>query len=254
MLSRSRFTVILICLCLTLSLWAESWHLPEFERLPLKQPLTILTKTPLTGNRSLLYAEIYELGGRAVPVVQLNQGKAPQWRVRARFSPALAWPTTNQRRLRYEAHSQNLLILRCFVRRGQGEWGDVALALNLSDGSQAWVGEPMMATIDQPGGPNLRRGDSLYETFLSPNWSPTIVRRRLADGKAIFSHELRGQTDESDDLILRRVDSLRLRSDGLLVLVADKLRRWQSYLLSPQDGTLKEQRNGVAGLQEKMWQ
>ncbi len=243
---------LFFCLLLSLSVWAEAWHLPDFKRQPSQTPMVVLEQAPLPGNRTLVLGEMQELGKR-VPVIQLNRGKRPQWRVQADFGQSLAWPTTNQKRLRYEAQTRNLAIVRCFVSRGHGEWGDVALAINLSDGARAWVADPIVASIDQPGGPNLVNRDSLYETYQSPTWAPLIVRRRLSDGKALFAYDLPRENDEDDDLVLRKVQGLKMNSDGLQVQVADKLRRWQTYLLSTQDGSLKSQRSGVAGLREKLW-
>jgi hypothetical protein len=249
--------LLVLLFCLTGAVLGDSWLIPEFYNVPTRSAVRVWSRKPLGDGRVLILGET-----RAMPrgnaLIQLNRGQRPLWRVETRFrdnAPGrVELDSPTQHELRYEAHNSKLLVLRCFIkRRTTRDNGDMSFALNLATGALAWVGEPTASTTDHPGGPNLLRGDRLYETYVSELWTPMIVSRRVSDGRPLFMWAVPDRQGEANDLMNRRVQKLQPRSDGLLVSVADRSRHWETYLLSLVDGTLKSRTEGTAAPGEPLW-
>jgi hypothetical protein len=236
---RSLFFVLL----LSMAVWAEPWVLPQVMPVTSRVPLHWAGKQYLPSQRVLMWADS-PLGS----VVQLTRGKRVLWRVRATF--ALGKPN-----LRYEARNPALAVFRSWVSRRDGvkQAGEISLALRLSDGGVAWTTRALESNGDRPGTPNLVKGDRLYEIYLGPQMAPNLVVRRMSDGRAQFIRDIPNPDGEPFDLMDRRVQKLEVLPDGVQVSLADKNRHWHIYLLSLVDGTLKSQREGVAGLGERLF-
>lgn len=238
-----RRVLLIWLLAVGLAAAQEPWVRPAFERVSSKSALSWSGKHPLSGQRKLYWAERPQ-----GTFFQLNRGKSVLWRVRAQVPGGLSLT-------RAEAQNSRLVVLRSLVNRlHQGrEFGDLAFALNLRDGSLAWMTEPIPATRERPGEPNVQRADRLYETYLSRELAPLVMVRRLSDGKPIFWRDIPNPDDQPFDLVERRIYHLNVHADGLQVSLADKFRHWQTYLFSLQDGTLKSSREGVAGPGDKLF-
>lgn len=249
--------LLLLMLCLTSVVLGDSWLVPEFYSVSPRTAARRWSSRPLGDGRTLVLGETRG-NPRGNAIVQLNRGNRPLWRVEARFrdnAPGrVELDSPTQHELRYETHNSKLIVLRCFVKRATTrDNGDMSFALNLSNGALTWVGDPLASTTDHPGGPNVLRGDRLYETYVSDLWTPMVVARRVVDGRPLFMWAVPEHQGEANDLLNRRVHRLQPRSDGLLVSVADRNRQWQTYLLSLVDGTVKNQRAGIAVPGEQLW-
>lgn len=234
---------LVFILLLTMAVWAEPWVLPQVSTVSSRVPLHWAGKQYLSGKRVLMWAD-----GPAGSVVQLTRGKRVLWRSRATF--ALGKPN-----IRYDARNAAVGVFRSWVNRRDGvkQVGEVSLALRLSDGGLAWMSQTLASNSDRPGTPNTVKGDRLYEIYLGPMMAPNLVVRRLSDGKAQFIREIPNPDGEAFDLMDRRVQKVEVLADGVQVSMADKTRHWHVYLFSLIDGTLKNQRQGVAGLGERFF-
>ena len=235
--------LLVLFLLLTLASWAEPWVLPKVAPVSSRVPLHWAGKQYLAGRRVLMWAD-----GPAGSVVQMTRGKRVLWRQRATF--ALGKPN-----LRYEARNAALAVFRSWVSRRDGikQVGEVSLALRLSDGGLVWMSQALASNSDRPGTPNVAKGDRLYEIYLGPQMAPNLVVRRMADGRAQFIRDVPNPDGEPFDLMDRRVQKVDVLSDGVQLSLSDKTRHWHVYLFSLVDGSLKAQRQGVAGLGERFW-
>lgn len=237
--------VVFLWLCLSVAALAQAWQLPSFDSVPVNGPVPgrWLYRQSVPGRGTLLVNEEF---------VQLNVGKKPLWRVRLRDRVE---PPLRGTSLRFEAANQEVVVLRSFIRSAdRTALGDVAYALRLKDGSLAWVADPLTATPDRVGAPNVRQGAVVYETYVSPSWRAVIVARRLRDGSPVFMRDVPQETAEASDLIGRTVERLQPRPDGLMVYVTDRQRRWQTYLFGLHDGVLKQSRTGQARAGDRLWE
>lgn len=236
------FLFVLITLA-PMAAWAEPWVLPEVKPMAGRLPLHWAGKQYLTGKRVLMWCDT-----AAGSVIQLTRGKRVLWRSRATFALGKA-------NLRFDARTPALAVFRSWVTRRDGlkQVGEVSLALRLSDGSQAWISQTLVSNSDRPGAPNLVRGDRLYEIYLGDQMAPTLISRRLSDGRPQFIRYVPNPDGEPFDLVDRRVYKMDVLSDGVQLGLADKFRHWHLYLFSLKDGSLLSQREGVAGPSEKFW-
>ncbi|MFN8607080.1 MAG: hypothetical protein U0931_06090 [Vulcanimicrobiota bacterium] len=234
---------LILFFLLTLAAWSEPWVLPQVAPVSSRVPMHWAGKQYLSGKRVLMWAD-----GPAGSVVQMVRAKRVLWRVRATFA-------TGKPNLRYEARTSALGVFRAWVWRRDGvkQVGEVSLALRLSDGNLAWISQPLVSNSDRPGLPNLARRDRLYEIYLGAQLAPSLVVRRLSDGRPEFIRDVPNLDGEPFDLMDRRVYKLDVLSDGIQLSLADKLRHWQVFLFSSYDGSLKSQREGVAALGERFW-
>ena len=206
---------------------ADTWTYPKLISEPTTTTVVWTGRQPLSRGRVL----VWRTADHSM-VLQVNRGKKPLWRLRTQLLPGLS-------ALRYQAHTDNLLILRGFCRRQPtSAVGDVSMALSLLDGVPVWTSEPIVSTREVPGQPNIKQGDRIYETYLSPALDPIVVSRRLSDGGIIFWRDIPNPDGQPFDLIGRHIDRMQVQSGGLRVSLVDKYRNWQNYLFSLRDGTL----------------
>jgi hypothetical protein len=252
-MKRFSFTLCAAALCLSVAAWAERWTMPAFEPLDLKMSFQSFQKVPLTGTRSLQLGETQDYHSGMRTVVQLLEGKRPRWRLRPLYQLQRTLGSSlhtdvNYPALRYEARTRDLVILRCFVRGTEYTTGDMPFALRVSDGSVAWLGEPVNSTPDRPGGPTAHVNGRLYETYYNPEGMPIVVSRRDRDGEMVFYRQL--PDHDQDHLVLhnRTVDALAVTPEGVRVEVSARDGSTQTYMLALQDGTLKWERETPARL------
>jgi hypothetical protein len=209
--------------------WSQEWATPELVPESSRTRVAWKGQRPMSGGRVLRWARSPE-----GMILQLDRGKLVLWRTRAKLLPGLL-------PMRYEAQSESLVVLRGFAQRRQQavEVGDVALAVNLQDGKVAWMSEPIACSREQPGVPNVQRGDRVYETVLSPTLAPLLLARRISDGRTLFWRYLPQQDEQPFDLMGRHVDRLVVGPNDLTVSLVDKFQHWENYVFSVHDGTLK---------------
>jgi len=211
-----------------LPLWGEGWKIPEVTPVDRSLPQGFMASQKVVNGCRLFWSS----AGRQGVAIQLQRGRQPLWRVRLNLAD-LGVP------LRYEGHNDKIVVLRCAVLRRR-EVGDLAVALNLADGSLAWAGQPVLCARERPGGPNLQKDNRLAEIYYSPQLEPVLFLRRVSDGQPIFYRDIPSPDGQPFDLMDRRVVKLGIQSDGVAVSLMDKSGHYHKGLFALQDGSLKK--------------